>query len=186
MFSKGAQTVLKRNVILKNIDWIKLEKSLVLRGLENNLLLLQKKVDKLHGNDDKVIEDQISKLPNYVHPRIWSYGNNVKEILRYTPTEKVESQIFEFSELCKHLNSFRMDHLGCYTGHKSYYLFGRLAELEHALIQHAIDTLKKAGFRILSVPDILPEDTIRGCGMQTDGDRSQVRCKIVFSNIKTE
>lgn len=74
----------------------------------------------------------------------------------------------------------RMKHLGNYSGHKSYYYYGKLAELESALIQYSLSILKSNGFRIISVPDILPKSVIRACGMQTDGNRTQVN--ITFNN----
>ncbi|XP_037805534.1 serine--tRNA ligase, mitochondrial [Lucilia sericata] len=162
---------------LKDLDWSILEKSLLLRGISNNISYLRKlvnNIDSANDNDLNQLEDELLKLPNYVHPRVWNYGSEVKEIFRFNPENTNKGYNIEFSEMCKNLNIFRMDHLGNYTGHKSYYLLGKLAEMEQALIQLSIDVLKKNGFNLLSVPDILPKDIIEGCGMQTDGDRTQV------------
>ncbi|TMW47916.1 hypothetical protein DOY81_007005, partial [Sarcophaga bullata] len=162
---------------IKNVDWIKLEKSLQLRQCNNNIPLLQELLRNLEVANAKQIcniENEILKLPNSIHPRIWDYGNEAKEIFRSNTENCSKSNSLQFSELCKNFNIFRMDHLGNYAGHKSYYLLGKLAELEQALIQYSTDVLKKNSFELLSVPDILSKEAIEGCGMQTDGDRNQV------------
>lgn len=160
------------------MDWIKLEKSLQLRQCNNNIPVLQKLLRNFEVASAKQIyniENEILKLPNTIHPRIWSYGNEPKEIFRSNAENCDKSNSVQFSELCKNFNIFRMDHLGNYAGHKSYYLLGKLAELEQALILYSSDMLKKNSFELLSVPDILSKETIEGCGMPTDGDRNQVR-----------
>ena len=45
--------------------------------------------------------------------------------------------------------------LGHITGHRSYFLKGAAAMLEHALIRFTVDRLLSRGFRALSVPDLV-------------------------------
>lgn len=164
------------NYFIKNVDWVKLEKSLLLRQCNNNIQDLQKlceNFEEANPNQINNIVTEILKLPNLIHPRVWNYGDKAKELYR-PKTENNDTKCAQFSELCKNFNIFRMDHLGNYAGHKSYYLLGRLAELEQALILYTSDVLKNNSFKLLSVPDIISKDTVEGCGMQTDGDRNQV------------
>lgn len=42
------------------------------------------------------------------------------------------------------------------------------------MIQYATDCLKKEGFELISVPDILPAEVIEGCGMKTTAVSTQV------------
>lgn len=42
--------------------------------------------------------------------------------------------------------------------------------------------IRRHGFNLMSVPDMLPAEVIRACGMETDGDRNQVY-KILPSNL---
>ncbi|KAM7347235.1 seryl-tRNA synthetase, mitochondrial [Cochliomyia hominivorax] len=162
---------------LSGLDWNSLEKSLVLRGHNSNISKLRNLIENIDNADEnnlRELKNLILKLPNNVHMRVWDYGDKVNEIYRRDSETKCKSKQLEFSEICKNLNIFRMDHLGNYTGHKSYYLLGKLAELEHAIIQYTLDELKSNNFHFLSVPDILPKDIIKGCGMQTEGERTQV------------
>ena len=157
-----------------------------LRQCNNNTQVLQKLLSNFEvASKDEIynIENEILKLPNTIHPRIWNYGNDAKEIFRSNTENCSKSNSVQFSELCKNYNIFRMDHLGNYAGHKSYYLLGSLAELEQALILYSSDILKENAFELLSVPDILSKETIEGCGMQTDGDRNQVRKHYILCNI---
>lgn len=49
-----------------------------------------------------------------------------------------------------------------------------MADLEQALIRYTTDILFKEGFELISVPDILPAELIEGCGMQVNGNPTQV------------
>lgn len=161
------------------MDWENVERSILLRQHtnKNNIAHLRKLIQNLNTSNSlelTELENELSKLPNVIHPRLWQYGNNAKELINFSADKNIKTTAVEFSELCKQMNIFRIDHLGNYTGHKSYYLLGKLAELEQALIQYTMDELKTNSFKLLSVPDILPKDIIEGCGMQTDGERTQV------------
>lgn len=121
---------------------------------------------------------ELAKLPNDTHPAVVDldevprvvaeYGTKYEEGLNGRPKPR------QFAELCKHLNILRTEHLGNFNGAKSYYLMNELADLEEALIRYTVKHLKRHGFQLVSVPDILPAEVIQGCGMQTEGDRNQV------------
>jgi seryl-tRNA synthetase len=85
-----------------------------------------------------------------------------------------ERHYLEFSEICRRHKWCRTYHLGNVAGHRAYYLFGELAELEQALIRLAVNTLLARDFQIISVPDILRGKDIENCGMPTRGERTQV------------
>ncbi|XP_067635586.1 uncharacterized protein [Eurosta solidaginis] len=125
------------------------------------------------GNIDalKKLELEVGKLPNRTHERLIAYGEKPCEIQRnQLPLPKVD----DFSTVCKDFNYIRTDHLGHFNGHKSYYLLGDLANLEQSLIRFTVEYLKRNKFLLMSVPDILPGSFINGCGMQTEGDRTQI------------
>ncbi|XP_005175591.3 serine--tRNA ligase, mitochondrial-like isoform X2 [Musca domestica] len=152
----------------------KIEENVVLRQHNNNVQLLRELVNNLKTVCEyDTLKTELLKLPNSTHPRLREYGTEPKQIEIFEPNNYNEKAT-EFSEASKYMNIFRMDHLGNYTGHKSYYLFGKLAELEHAIKEYAVGHLQDNDFDIISVPDILPKSTIEGCGMQTDGERTQV------------
>lgn len=68
----------------------------------------------------------------------------------------------------------KTDNLTNYCGDRSYYFIGPLAKIEHSLVQYTLTKLIRKGFKLVSVPDILPEELIRRCGMDTVGERNQV------------
>ncbi|KAL7727180.1 hypothetical protein ACLKA6_013929 [Drosophila palustris] len=157
-----------------------LERNIELRHHKNNIPLIRKLIKALQNgvNVDKEIhrqlEDQLELLPNATHPRLLSYDNQPFELANYKHRPLPEQGAKEFSELARALNLYRMDHLGNYTGHKSYYLTGQLAMLEQAIIQYALESVTRQGFKLISVPDILPREVIESCGMRTEGERTQV------------
>ena len=81
----------------------------------------------------------------------------------------------EFHEIAKDLDLLRTENLGNITGSRSYYFIKELVQLEQALIQFTVDTLMKKGFTLYSVPDLLHSKLIESCGMDTQGERTQVR-----------
>ncbi|XP_013103727.2 serine--tRNA ligase, mitochondrial isoform X2 [Stomoxys calcitrans] len=158
-----------------NLD--KMEQNVLLRKGSNNIPVIReliKKLDMKNDSDVAKLKGELSKLPNLTHPRIVNYGDEPKELEQFSPSDSFPTHATEFSEVAKYMNIFRMDHLGNYTGHKSYYLFGKLAELEQAIKEYTVQQLLQNNFSLISVPDILPKEVIEGCGMNTDGERTQV------------
>jgi len=118
------------------------------------------------------IVKELVKVPNMSHamvkdldePRLVYQKNFV------SPTFTVRS----FEEISKILGGSRLQNLAHFSGERTYYLIGVLAELEQALIQWTVDKLLQKGFDQISVPDILHPDIIERCGMTVEGERTQV------------
>lgn len=60
------------------------------------------------------------------------------------------------------------------SGAKFYYLKGRLAVLEQALIRFALDECMKNGFLPISTPDLARDEVIVGTGFNPRGNESQI------------
>ncbi|EDV30338.1 uncharacterized protein Dana_GF22996 [Drosophila ananassae] len=155
-----------------------LERNVKLRHHKNNIPLIRSLANEAaNGSPDilKRLQLELEQLPNETHPRVLDYGEEPRELAQYKHRElPADTTIKEFSEIARALNLYRMDHLGNYTGHKSYYLMGQLATLEQAIIQYALQAVTSHGFKLISVPDILPREVIESCGMRTEGERTQV------------
>ncbi|KAH8359432.1 hypothetical protein KR093_006565 [Drosophila rubida] len=156
-----------------------LERNIELRHHRNNIPLIRQLIQKLQQGVDselqRQLDDELQQLPNATNPRLLRYDNQPYELANYKQRALPAPEAAkEFSELARAFNLFRMDHLGNFTGHKSYYLTGQLAMLEQAIIQYALQTLSSQGFKLISVPDILPREVIESCGMRTEGERTQV------------
>lgn len=124
------------------------------------------------------LTDIIKNFPNETHPTVLGYGIDAGQIEIYSHGDLFENpnpKAMTFDELTKMSNTMRMDGLGNFTGRHSYYLMNSVAELEQALIRYTVDILLGEGFELMSVPDILPDTVIEGCGMDTKSDRHQVR-----------
>lgn len=117
---------------------------------------------------------ELRRLPNETHPAVRDYGDEPKEVQTYGTARSFGFKPKNFAELCRKLNILRTDHLGNFTGSKTYYLMNELAELEQALIQYTMDALLLHDFVLTTVPDLLPAEVIEGCGMSTEGERTQV------------
>lgn len=90
-----------------------------------------------------------------------------------------QKPVFDFkpvslNALKKVKHFLKTDNLTNYCGDRSYYFLGPLAKIEHALVRYTLTMLIKKGFKLVSVPDILPDELITRCGMDTVGERNQV------------
>lgn len=156
-----------------------------------NLPLIRQTIEQLqqHPIDaaardhlQRTLTAELRRLPNDTHPAVRQLPDDQPRIVGHyggphPPLATLAdgtTKPREFSELCRRLNILRTEHLGHFTGAKSYYLLGALADLEQALVRFTVAQLRLRGFRLISVPDILPAAVIEGCGMQTTGARNQV------------
>jgi len=128
------------------------------------------------------LQDELRRIPNETHPDIIGYGEEPKLVAYYNEKPTYRHKPLDIARICNRLNLLRTDHLGPYTGSRSYFLMSDLAELEQALIKYTTLEILKHGFDIVSVPDILPKEVIQSCGMTTDGERTQVY-RILPSNL---
>ena len=117
------------------------------------------------------------KIPNVSDPRLVSYGEKpfVSKLVGEKPSGSFLPK--EFQVIAKNLDLLRTENLGNLTGQRSYYFIKELAELEQALIHYTVDVLTKKGFILFSVPDLLYSKLIESCGMDTHGERTQVKLK---------
>lgn len=142
---------------------------------------LKEKLAKGETTADE-LQAELKKIPNSTHPAVANYGEKPKVIDYYNKKPEFKHDPLEFSDICKKLNLLRTEHLGNFSGHKTYFLIGDLAELEQALIKYATLEILSHGFNLVTVPDILPAEVINSCGMSTDGERNQVY-RILPSNL---
>lgn len=70
------------------------------------------------------------------------------------------------SHLCR-----RLSHV---SGHRSYYLCGAGALLQHALVTFTLQKLLSKGFLPMTVPDLLRGAVFEGCGVQPSAAPSQI------------
>lgn len=134
------------------------------------------KVLKYSGNPEKreLFLQELSKIPNCTHPMVIEYDDKPRLLKECGRKPEFDFEPQEFAELATNLKAIRTDKLGPITGQRSYMLLGDLAELEEVLIQYTVKKLLKHGFKLLSVPDIIPTEIIERCGLIVDDGRTLV------------
>ncbi|XP_043260842.1 serine--tRNA ligase, mitochondrial [Colletes gigas] len=138
------------------------------------------------GNIDKVLEYsqkpklkesflyELSKIPNQTDPTILSYGNEPQVLKKCGCKPEFDFELQEFLPLVKKLKLLRNEALGPLVGQRGYIFVGDLAELEEALVHYTVNELVKHGFKLVSVPDIIPTKVIERCGLISDNERTLV------------
>lgn len=139
--------------------------------------------EKYHSLKEELLPSLVW-FPNSIHPKVFKNRSGEPDVVKKVgPKPHFEYFPTNFEHLTKRLNILRTKHLGHISGHKSYFLKGDLAVLEHALVRFSISKLLKKKFELLYVPDIIPKSNIEGCGMKTSNTHSQVKILDVFLNL---
>lgn len=125
-------------------------------------------------NTSKELLKELALIPNSTDEKIIDYPAEGKVIKICNSAPIFDFKAKTFSELASSLKLVRMEDLGPVVGDKSYILIGDLAQLEEALIHYTLHKLSRFGFKLISVPDILPKEVIERCGLSVHGQRTLV------------
>ncbi|KAG3256003.1 seryl-tRNA synthetase 2, mitochondrial [Ictidomys tridecemlineatus] len=77
-------------------------------------------------------------------------------------------------EIGEKLDIIRQKRLSHVSGHRSYYLRGAGALLQHGLVNFTLSKLVRRGFTPMTVPDLLRGAVFEGCGMTPNATPSQI------------
>lgn len=77
-------------------------------------------------------------------------------------------------EIGEKLDIIRQKRLSHVSGHRSYYLRGAGALLQHGLVNFTLSKLVSRGFTPMTVPDLLRGAVFEGCGMTPNANPSQI------------
>lgn len=113
-------------------------------------------------------------LPNRVHPAVKDITEDYRIVKEVGQKKEYPFAPMSGAALLVDKDLLVMNGLNAVCGDRSYYFIGDAVTLEQALIDYTVDKLLAKNFNLLSVPDILIEDTIERCGMPTTGERTQV------------
>ncbi|XP_028920627.1 serine--tRNA ligase, mitochondrial isoform X2 [Ornithorhynchus anatinus] len=115
------------------------------------------------------------KLPNSTHP-----DAPIGEEPQARVVEVVgKKPVFSFLprrhlDIGERLDIIRQKRLSHVSGHRSYYLRGAGALLQHALVSFALHKLVRKGFTPMVVPDLLRGAVFEGCGMNPQASPLQI------------
>ncbi|XP_027765048.1 serine--tRNA ligase, mitochondrial [Empidonax traillii] len=115
------------------------------------------------------------QLPNCTHPAVPVGNESQARVLEVVG----EKPVFDFKpkghlELGEGLDIIRQRRLSHVSGHRSYYLCGAGALLQHALVSFTMGKLLPKGFLPMTVPDLLRGAIFEGCGVQPSATPSPV------------
>ncbi|XP_039303741.1 serine--tRNA ligase, mitochondrial isoform X1 [Solenopsis invicta] len=144
------------------------------KGIGDIDKVLEYSQDSNNPEKQELLLQELRKIPNCTHPAVTEYGNEPRLLKECGRKPEFDFEPQEFAELVTNLKAIRTNTLGPITGQKSYILLGDLAELEEALIHYSLRRLMKYGFKLLSVPDIIPTKIIERCGLIVDDGRTLV------------
>lgn len=153
--------------------------ALVERGKELKQLLSLKEADLAAAEEPWMT--LLLQVPNMAHPDApVGEGEADNVVVRSTerqpgglPTQKMKNPK-DHLELGEALDVLDFERGAKVAGAKFYYLKGKLAILEQALIRFALDECVKNGFMPMSTPDLARDEIIAGTGFTPRGPESQI------------
>ncbi|XP_006901179.1 PREDICTED: serine--tRNA ligase, mitochondrial [Elephantulus edwardii] len=118
---------------------------------------------------------QALRLPNRTHPDVPVGDESQARVLHVVGDRPAFSfQPRGHLELGEKLDIIRQKRLSHVSGHRSYYLRGAGALLQHGLVNFTLNKLVQRGFTPMTVPDLLRGAVFEGCGMAMNANPSQV------------
>ena len=122
------------------------------------------------------LEEAARKIPNMAHPDapIGKLDTENLEVKKVGTPRKFEFKPKDHVELMENLDLIDFERGTKVSGPKFYYLKNDAVFLEQALIQYALNTLRKHGFTPFITPDIAKEEVIKGIGFNPRGNDSNV------------
>lgn len=116
------------------------------------------------------------QIPNMIHPDapIGKLDTENLEIKKLGTPRKFDFEPKDHVQLAEELDLLDFDRGTKVSGPKFYYLKNEAVFLEQALIQYALNILRKHGFEIFITPDIAREEILKGIGFNPRGNESNV------------
>uniref|UniRef100_A0A2S2QGJ2 serine--tRNA ligase n=2 Tax=Sipha flava TaxID=143950 RepID=A0A2S2QGJ2_9HEMI len=163
--SHSSQKMFSKRVFFHNYSFVKFSSSSK-NNLTDNIKTFKKSMP--------TIVEKIENVSKKTHPEIENIQGDFKILKSIGQKPVFDFKPLPLNMLKKVKYCLKTDNLTNYCGDRSYYFIGPLAKIEHALIQFTLSKLIKKGFKLVSVPDILPDELIKRCGMDTVGERNQI------------
>src|SRR3989344_1298939 len=146
---------------------------LVERGKQLKQLIGVKEADL--ASAEEAWMNLLLQIPNRSHPDAPVGENDAMNVeVRRSAEPHSIRDVKDHVELGKSLDVLDFERGAKVTGAKFYYLKGRLAILEQALVRFALDELMGHHFVPLTTPDLAKDEVVIGTGFQPRGPESQI------------
>lgn len=133
-------------------------------------------VEKKLSEVEIQLEDAARKIPNMASPNapIGKLDTENLEVKKVGTPRNFEFKPKDHVELMEALDLIDFERGTKVSGPKFYYLKNDAVFLEQALIQYALNTLRKHGFTPFITPDVAKEEVLKGIGFNPRGNESNV------------
>ncbi|XP_063477260.1 serine--tRNA ligase, mitochondrial isoform X4 [Symphalangus syndactylus] len=164
--------------LLANQDSGEVQQDPKYQGLRARGREIRKELVHLYSREAQLEEQfylQALKLPNQTHPDVPVGDESQARVLHVVGDKPVFSfQPRGHLEIGEKLDIIRQKRLSHVSGHRSYYLRGAGALLQHGLVNFTFNKLLRQGFTPMTVPDLLRGAVFEGCGMTPNANPSQI------------
>ncbi|MCC7357150.1 serine--tRNA ligase [Candidatus Uhrbacteria bacterium] len=141
------------------------------KNLKEVLALKEEALQTIEGEWKAIL----LSIPNLNHPKA-PIGNSDAENIELRQVGEITRLVEprDHVYLCQKHDLIDFDRGTKVTGAKFYFLKGKLAILEMALIRYVQDYLMKEGFILMNTPDLAKDDVIIGTGFNPRGPETQI------------
>ncbi|XP_028642026.1 serine--tRNA ligase, mitochondrial [Grammomys surdaster] len=164
--------------LLANQNSDQVKKDPQYQGLRARGREIRKQLTPLYPRESQLEEQfyqQALRLPNQTHPDTPVGDESQARVLRVVGDKPAFSfQPRGHLEIGEKLDIIRQKRLSHVSGHRSYYLRGAGALLQHGLVNFTLSKLVSRGFTPMTVPDLLRGAVFEGCGMTPNANPSQI------------
>src|SRR3989344_4817054 len=156
----------KRNAISEEINLLK-KQGKDISGKINEIKELPHKIKELEENYEHLqqnIKDKLSNFPNILDKSVpVGKDDNDNKILKTTgKTHKFKFNVKDHTDLALNLGLLDLERASKTSGARFFYLKNELVKLNLALINFALDSLRKKGFNLIQPPFMLRKSAIAG------------------------
>ena len=133
-------------------------------------------VDKELTDIEVELEEAARQIPNMIHPDapIGKLDTENLEVKKVGTPRKFDFEPKDHVQIAEELDLLDFDRGTKVSGPKFYYLKNEAVFLEQALIQYALNILRKHGFELFITPDVAREEVLKGIGFNPRGNESNV------------
>ncbi len=133
-------------------------------------------VDKELADIEVQLDEAARAIPNMIHPEapIGKLDTENLEVKKVGTPRKFDFEPKDHVQIAEELDLLDFDRGTKVSGPKFYYLKNEAVFLEQALIQYALNTLRKHGFELFITPDVAREEILKGIGFNPRGNESNV------------
>ncbi len=140
---------------------------------------IKEEISEVDGELSRVeesLEEAARQIPNMIHPDVplGKLDTENLEVKKVGVPRKFDFEPMDHVRLGEELELFDFDRGTKVSGPKFYYLKNEAVFLEQALIQYALNTLRRHGFEIFITPDVAREEVLKGIGFNPRGNESNV------------